>query len=355
MITIKEIAKLAKVSPGTVDRVIHNREGVSEKTAERIRVILKEHNFKVNRIAQSLAMKKKYTIAVLMPGYDEENPFWRSPLEGIQKAKEEVRSFGVAVETFYFDQKNPKTYIDSFGELLKANPQGVVLVPTFKKETKELTNILVQENIPYVFLNIALEGYNNLSFIGQDSYKSGYLAGKLMQLCLKENDHILTVHSRPDLSNFNNIEQRIKGFDTYFKEKHLKNTNHSIEIVDFWDTEKVKAIIFNLLKEEPKIKGIFVPNSRSYTIADHVSGFRAKIPFLIGFDTTEPNLHALMDEKITFLISQKPFQQGYRAISSLSKLLLYNEIPQTEILSSIEIVTKENIPVYQEKQHTIFL
>ena len=355
MITIKEIAKLAKVSPGTVDRVIHNREGVSDKTAQRIRAILKEHNFKVNRIAQSLAMKKKYTIAVLLPDYDEENSFWKSPLEGIQKAKEEVGSFGVAVETFSFDQKTPKSYIDSFKELLKINPQGVVLVPTFKKETSELTTILTEKNIPFVFLNVALEGYENLSFIGQDSYKSGYLSGKLMQLCLNENDHILTIHSRPDLSNFNNIEQRIKGFDAYFKEKRLSNKNHSIEIADFWDKEKAKVTIANLLQKEPRIKGIFVPNSRSHIIADHVSEFRVEIPFLIGFDTTEHNLKALNDDKITFLISQKPFQQGYRAISSLSKYLLYHEMPPTEVLSSIEIVTKENIPNYLEKQSPIFL
>ena len=107
MITIKEIAKLANVSPGTVDRVIHNRKGVSEKTAQRIREILKEHDFKVNRIAQSLAMKKKYTIAVLLPDHNEENQFWKTPLEGIQKAKEEVMSFGVDVKTFSFDQKKP--------------------------------------------------------------------------------------------------------------------------------------------------------------------------------------------------------------------------------------------------------
>ncbi|WP_420601881.1 LacI family DNA-binding transcriptional regulator [Flagellimonas sp.] len=355
MITIKEIAKLAKVSPGTVDRVIHNREGVSDKTAQRIRAILKEHNFKVNRIAQSLAMKKKFTIAVLLPDYDEENSFWKSPLEGIQKAKEEVGSFGVAVETFSFDQKTPKSYTDSFRELLKTNPEGVVLVPTFKKETRELTNVLLQRNIPFIFLNIALEGYENLSFIGQDSYKSGYLSGKLMQLCLNDDDHILTIHSRPDLSNFYNIEQRIKGFDAYFIEKQLGNQNHSVEIADFWDTGKVKATIANLLQKEPRIKGIFVPNSRSHIIADHVSEFRAKIPFLIGFDTTEHNLRALNEDKITFLISQKPFQQGYRAVSSLSKFLLYDEPPLTEILSSIEIVTKENIPNYLDKQHTTFL
>nr|WP_298926160.1 substrate-binding domain-containing protein [uncultured Allomuricauda sp.] len=355
MITIKEIAKLANVSPGTVDRVIHDREGVSKKTSDRIKAILKEHNFKVNRIAQSLAMKKKYTIAVLLPDYDTENSFWKSPLEGIEKAKEEIRSFGVDVETFSFDQKNPKSYIESFAELLNTNPQGVVVVPTFKKETKNLTDILLQENIPFVFLNIALSGYGNLSFIGQDSFKSGYLSGKLMRLCLNDDDDILTIHSRLNLSNFNNISQRTEGFDYYFKENKLRNTNHYIEIEDFWDTKKVKTNISTFLRREPKIRGIFVPNSRSYIIADHISTLRNSVPFLIGFDLTDHNAQALVDDKITFLISQKPFQQGYRAINSLSRFLLYNTPPSTEILSSIEIVTKENIPDHRQKQHSILL
>ena len=42
MVTIKEIARLAEVSRGTVDRVLNNREGVSEETAERVRRIADE-------------------------------------------------------------------------------------------------------------------------------------------------------------------------------------------------------------------------------------------------------------------------------------------------------------------------
>ncbi|WP_136467030.1 LacI family DNA-binding transcriptional regulator [Flagellimonas onchidii] len=354
MITIKEIAKLANVSPGTVDRVIHNRKGVSEKTAQRIREILKEHDFKVNRIAQSLAMKKRYTIAVLLPDHDEENQFWRTPLEGIQKAKEEVMSFGVDVKTFSFDQKSPKSYIDSFDLLLQTNPQGVVLVPTFKKETKELTNILLAKQIPFIFLNIALNGHENLCFVGQDSFKSGYLAAKLMQLCLNENDHILTIHSRPNLSNVNNISQRIEGFDHYLKEQKLNFINHKIEVEDFWNAKKFSDKIASLLQKQTKIKGIFVPNSRAHIIAKHIEGFRNEIPYLIGFDITAHNSNALVDGKITFLISQKPFQQGYRSVSSLSKFLLYKTPPESEILSPIEIITKENLPNGEQKEYAIF-
>ena len=62
MITIKDIAKLANVSDGTVDRVIHNRKGVSPKNAEKVKNILKENNFLLKQIASALQTKNKYKI-----------------------------------------------------------------------------------------------------------------------------------------------------------------------------------------------------------------------------------------------------------------------------------------------------
>ena len=79
MKTIKDIAKEAKVSPGTVDRVLHNRGGVSPETEAKIKEILKNKKFKINLIASSLAMKKHKNLATLMPNYDEQNLFGNLP------------------------------------------------------------------------------------------------------------------------------------------------------------------------------------------------------------------------------------------------------------------------------------
>ena len=45
MVTIKDIASMANVSRGTVDRVLNNRGGVSPRTAERIRLIAEKMNY----------------------------------------------------------------------------------------------------------------------------------------------------------------------------------------------------------------------------------------------------------------------------------------------------------------------
>mgnify|MGYP006136489565 FL=1 len=49
--TIKELAAKAKVSVGTVDRVIHKRGGVSKKTEIIINNLIKKYNFKINLVA----------------------------------------------------------------------------------------------------------------------------------------------------------------------------------------------------------------------------------------------------------------------------------------------------------------
>ena len=44
-IGVKEIARKANVSIATVDRVLHNRSGVSEDTKKKINEIIKKYNY----------------------------------------------------------------------------------------------------------------------------------------------------------------------------------------------------------------------------------------------------------------------------------------------------------------------
>ena len=64
---IKDIAKLAGVSIGTVDRVIHNRGEVAEKTRLKVQRILKETNYSPNVMAQVLKSKKRFHLVSLLP------------------------------------------------------------------------------------------------------------------------------------------------------------------------------------------------------------------------------------------------------------------------------------------------
>jgi len=64
---IKDIAKAAGVSVGTVDRVLHNRGKVSEDALKKVMEVLNKNEYKPNLIARMLGSNRSYRIVVLLP------------------------------------------------------------------------------------------------------------------------------------------------------------------------------------------------------------------------------------------------------------------------------------------------
>ncbi|ALJ06365.1 hypothetical protein APS56_14995 [Pseudalgibacter alginicilyticus] len=343
MIRIKDIAKEAKVSEGTVDRVLHNRGGVSKKTEAKVKKILKDRNFSINPVASALAMKNKYNIAVLMPEYTKTDTFWKMPYLGVLKASEEVGNMGINTDIYNFSQGNSLSYIHAFNNLLQTKPNAVLIVPNFLKETKLIVNQLEKNNIPYMFVNIELTGFNNKAFIGQDSYTSGYIAGKLMHLSLPEHSKFLMIQTHNNIKDNNAISKRIKGFNDYFIKNNIEEESITLKIDDLSNTKNLTDIINLYLKEHDEIKGIFVPSSRISVIVDALKASLLKELKLIGFDNTPQNIEYLKNNSVAFLISQKPFDQGYEAVRLMTDYLVKKKIPNNKIYLPIDILMKENV------------
>ena len=98
--TIKDIARMAGVSAGTVDRVLHNRGDVSSKSKAKVQKVLDEIHYQPNVFAIGLAAKKKYSFLCLIPYYIEHD-YWHSVVGGIERARQELRPFNVSVDYLY--------------------------------------------------------------------------------------------------------------------------------------------------------------------------------------------------------------------------------------------------------------
>ncbi|WP_339659304.1 substrate-binding domain-containing protein [uncultured Polaribacter sp.] len=343
MITIKDIAKEAKVSEGTVDRVIHNRGGVSKKTEAKVKKILDFHNFSVNPVASALAMKNKHLISVLIPEYNEADLFWKLPNLGILKAAADVKSFGVQVNSFSYNQYDQESYFNAFKTLLETKPTAVIMVPNFSEETEKIIAQLEELNIPYLFLNIDIKDFKNITYVGQDSYSAGYIAGKLMHLNNRNATEFLIIQSSHNITKNNAVSNRMEGFKDYFIKNNINSKTQNLKIDNLNNFEETKEKINTYLKNHPEIKGIFVPSSRIYTVVDSTEPALLKNINLIGFDNTPQNIACLLNDTVSFLISQKPFDQGYESIRLLTDYLIHNKIPKPKIHLPIDILIKENV------------
>ena len=147
---IKDIAKLAGVSVGTVDRVIHGRSGVSESSKKRVKEILKQLNYQPNMYASALASNKKYNFACLLPLHAE-GEYWTDVETGIHNAVNTYSDFNVAVQISYYDPYDYRSFGQASDNILKLEPDGVMLAPTTATYTLPFVNTLNRLQIPYIY------------------------------------------------------------------------------------------------------------------------------------------------------------------------------------------------------------
>ena len=103
MATIKEIAERAGVSIGTVDRVLHNRGMVSEKTREKIMKIVRELNYQPNQTAQGLAVMKKKLKLGFFTIEGVKHPYFIDVVCAAEQKAKELEQYGVQVTVIEAD------------------------------------------------------------------------------------------------------------------------------------------------------------------------------------------------------------------------------------------------------------
>ena len=345
-IGVKEIARLAKVSLATVDRVLHNRTGVSEATRTKIQKIIQRLNYRPNILARRLASGKVYRFAALIPAVSEETDYWQAPMNGISRAESELSQYGIKVERVLLDMNDKKSFVRQAKLILDNEIDGVVMAPSFMGESVEFTNACKELNIPYVFINSDIPAQHSLCYIGPELYKSGYLAASLAGYSKQEKGKIMVVNIVKEMDNQHHVVRKEEGFRSYFKEKNINAEILEVNI-NQTDYQAVEKRLTEVFEQNKDITAIFVTNSRVFSVAKFLEKKGLKNILLIGYDYIAENIQCLREGKINFLICQKPEEQGYRGIMALYHHLIL-KLPIANIdYMPIDIITKENYEFYK--------
>ena len=92
--TIKDVARLAQVSPSTVSRALRDNPRISEDVRQRVKQIAKELDFHPNQMARSLVNRQTRIVGVIFAGSAAASmghPFYPQVLQGLGKAASQNR------------------------------------------------------------------------------------------------------------------------------------------------------------------------------------------------------------------------------------------------------------------------
>lgn len=343
---IKDIAKLAGVSIGTVDRVLHNRGEVAEETKQKVQRILKETNYSPNVMAQVLKSRKRFHLVSLLPEPTEVNSYWQKHPVGMGRALEELNPFPLVLSEINFDMQCEEDFQKKTATVLDLKPDGVLLAPIFKSESIAFCKKLFKDKIPFVFIDGFIEDTDFLAYIGEDIFQSGRVAGQLIDMVTPTKKDILVVNIARNIQNVHHLNNRALGFLSYFDKSGLNKGNKiNISIPDP-SNKTLYAEMDRIISQNPDIGSIFITGSKSYLIARYLEKRKINTINLIGYDLLDENVKFLKTGVTKFLLGQRPEEQTYKGIKKLFEYLSVHKAPDKIEYLPVDIVTSENVDFF---------
>jgi LacI family transcriptional regulator len=341
---IKDIARLAGVSIGTVDRVLHKRGRTSQEATSKVLSVLQKMDYKPNFIARSLGSNKEMRIATLLPDTPSDE-YWVECQRGVEASANDWSHFNLSVESYHFDLSDSTSFTRAAKNVLLAKPDGILVAPLFNNEALAIFQQFNEQKIPFVTINTDIkEGGNAISFIGQNAFQSGRLAAELLDIKNPpsgESASYAILHINEDIDNSIHLIDKERGFREYFRDEG----NASVVTLSINDpADEQFATALDDLFSRPSLRGIFVSTSKAFEVAQRMKGNR-KVS-LVGYDLLSKNLEYLKEGVIDFLIHQNPRRQASQGINALSNYLVFRKTAKQRDLFPLEVITKENLESY---------
>ncbi|MBM6991710.1 MAG: substrate-binding domain-containing protein [Prevotella sp.] len=349
-IRIKDIAQRAGVSVGTVDRVLHERPNVSPKARLKVENALKEMNYQPNMYASALAYNRSYTFQVLIPIH-EQVAYWEEIEEGVRMAQEACRDFNIKANIMYYERFDD----DSFGEIaqkcLDSQPDGVVIVPSDLDVTRQFTDQLHEQGIPFIMLDSYMPDLKPLAFFGQDSFSSGYFAARMLMLIASKETEILlvklTMHGRVVSKQQDNREV---GFRHYMHDHFPHVKILELELPLDSSRQQYDKILEQFFVQNPNIHHCITLGSKAHVMGDFLLRTNRRDVQIMGYDMVGKNAECLRQGSVSFLIAQHAYQQGYSCIDALFRAIVLKKKVQPVNYMPIELLTRENVDFYRRTQ-----
>lgn len=220
----------------------------------------------------------------------------------------------------------------------------MVIAPVLSNVADEFIS-KIPENLPYVFIDTLIPKSNCLSYIVQDSYVSGRLAAKLLDMVNHEAGTMVAVKIKPS-GYF--IDERIRGFRSYYKE-HPTHKVIKYEAFKDKNTFDFDNVMDKIGEEINDLKGIFVTNSLTYYVSKYMKKHPEfpRVP-VIGYNLIKENIEYMKEGLIEFLIHEKPEIQGYESIYKLYRNVMLKEDVPDKIMMPLEVITSEHLKYYEE-------
>jgi LacI family transcriptional regulator len=321
MITIKEIARLAGTSRGTVDRVLHDRGNVKPAIRARVLAIAEEQQYRSNPFAKALVKGfEKNLIGVVINS--KGNRFFDDVLVGIYDTVKKYSRYGFDVMIREIKGYNEEEQLAVLDEFLREDISALAITPMDSPAIAAKLSSFAP--LPVIALNSDINFAEKFAFIGCDYYNSGCLSGDIARLMLPPGGGGISIITGSFLMKGHN--ERIRGF----RDVIMSSDNAAARVVSIDenndDNEASHDVTLNVLhRHKPDLIYYCAAGTEGGVRAVLESGLPAKV---IVVDDIKPMRDYLARGVVQAIITQQPYAQGAMLIETVYNYLIDGKLPE---------------------------
>lgn len=325
--TIKDVARLAKVSEATVSRVMSNSSLISDTTKEKVMKAVKELDYYPNSAAVSLTKNFTKIIGVVIENLDSnplQNDFFTEIMSHISRYALKRDYY-----LLYINSRNDEENRANIEKLIKSNRIDGLIFLNFVEEDRSI-KYLEEKYFPYVVLGTPKSGKG--LWVDNNNVLASYLITK--EYLEKGYKKIAFLSGPSDLAVSN---YRKKGYLDALNEKGIYIEIKNILSSEF-DITLSENLIENFLKENDDIEGIITTDDILAIGALRAIEKSQKRIFVTGFNNTKLRKYL----KYNFLTVDIKYEQlAKSAINLLIDRIENIELKKNFVTVDVEIV-REN-------------
>jgi ribose transport system substrate-binding protein len=276
----------------------------------------------------------KKQIAVIPMG--RSHVYWVSAHAGAIKAAQEenvdIIWNGPATESDYSGQ------LQIVENMINQHVDALTLAPIDRKALANAVDRAGAAGIPVIIWDSPVDSKNFVAQIATDNYAAGQLGADRMGTILHGKGKIVEVACQPGSASTMAREQ---GF-----EDRIKQSYPDIHIVDkrygMADVAKSMTVAENMLTAFPDMDAMFGSNESSTVGAARALASSKSTVKLVGFDSSPALIEGLKDGVIDSLVTQNPFDMGYKTVKAAVSKLNGGTVERIQSLPAV-VVTKDNL------------
>lgn len=320
-VTLKSIAAVSGVSIGTVDRVLHNRGGVSEETKIQVRKAAADLGYKSNIIGKALVTQRNPLKIGVIINAREFNYFAAEVWRGVEAGSEEIESFGVSVIPYPMEEVDEAAQLRLLAQAGEDRVNGLVIKPVNSPAIQRAIDKLVDEGISIITCTSDVVDSKRLCFVGHNHQHEGRMLGSLLSKVVGAEARIAIITGSMHVLGH---KRKTEGFSSALMSRRpdakilgVFETNHNIAVA---------VSIVEALCKDGAVDALCVQSMDKKGLESICKLFpEGEKPLICSFGTGEELSDLIAGGLVDFAIEENPYQQGYSAIRMMFDVL-FNQL-----------------------------